>query len=118
VEDRHVAPGVWWFATTGRHVGHDWWLERDQLIALDAGPNVIGVVAQPFWFHAPALEQRRKHPQLEPDDDLPLGMTLLQVCKRIWDLLEREHPIGHRFQLTAIDQSRQHIKVVSAGMHE
>ena len=57
------------------------------------------------------------HPQLEPDDDLPLGMTLLQVCKRIWDLFERKHPVGHRFQLTAIDQSRQHIKVVSAGMH-
>lgn len=43
--------------------------------------------------------------RLEPDDDLPLGMTLLQVCKRIWDLLERKHPIRHRFQLTAIDQS-------------
>jgi len=22
-------PGLWWFATTGEHVGHESWLERD-----------------------------------------------------------------------------------------
>lgn len=66
---------------------------------------------------APVLEEGGKHPKLRTDDDLPLGMTFFQVCKRICDLLEWKHPIGHRFQLATIDQSRQHIKVVSAGMH-
>ncbi|ORA21256.1 TnsA-like heteromeric transposase endonuclease subunit [Mycobacterium aquaticum] len=44
-------PGLWWFATTQSHVGHESWLERDQLMALDADPDVVGVVSQPFWFY-------------------------------------------------------------------
>jgi hypothetical protein len=44
-------PGVWWFATTGEHVGHESWLERDRLMALDADPEVVGVAAQPMWLH-------------------------------------------------------------------
>lgn len=46
-------PGLWWFATTGAHVGHESWVERDQLMALDADPDVIGVLSQPFWIHWP-----------------------------------------------------------------
>ncbi|WP_280468904.1 TnsA-like heteromeric transposase endonuclease subunit [Nocardia cyriacigeorgica] len=38
-------------ATTGDHVGHESWLERDHLIVLDADPDVIRVAAQPFWIH-------------------------------------------------------------------
>lgn len=41
-------PGLWWFATTGEHVGHESWLERDRLMALDADPEVVGVAAQPM----------------------------------------------------------------------
>jgi hypothetical protein len=44
-------PGLWWFATTGEHVGHESWLERDRLMALDADPEVTGVAAQPMWLH-------------------------------------------------------------------
>ncbi|TXH28430.1 MAG: TnsA-like heteromeric transposase endonuclease subunit [Mycobacterium sp.] len=44
-------PGLWWFATTGAHVGHESWVERDQLMALDADPEVVGVLSQPFWIH-------------------------------------------------------------------
>lgn len=44
-------PGLWWFATTGAHVGHESWTERDQLMALDADPEVVGVLSQPFWLH-------------------------------------------------------------------
>ena len=44
-------PGLRWFATTQAHVGHESWLERDQLMALDADPDVVGVVSQPFWLH-------------------------------------------------------------------
>jgi hypothetical protein len=50
---QHNFPGLWWFATTGAHVGHESWVERDQLMALDADPDVVGVLSQPFWFHWP-----------------------------------------------------------------
>lgn len=43
-------PGLWWFATTGELVGHESWLERDRLMALDADPEVVGVAAQPMWL--------------------------------------------------------------------
>jgi hypothetical protein len=63
-------PGLWWFATTGEHVGHESWLERDRLMALDADPEVVGVAAQPMWLrwttesgrlvrHAPDFFARR-----------------------------------------------------------
>src|SRR6266540_5745494 len=39
-------PGSWWFATTGEHVGYESWLERDQLMALDADPRVVGAASQ------------------------------------------------------------------------
>jgi hypothetical protein len=48
---QHNRPGLWWFATTGEHVGHESWLERDQLMALDADPEVVGVAAQLMWLH-------------------------------------------------------------------
>jgi hypothetical protein len=44
-------PGWWWFASTGELVGHESWLERDRLMALDADPEVMGVAAQPMWLH-------------------------------------------------------------------
>ncbi len=44
-------PGWWWFASTGEHVGHESWLERDRLMALDADPGVVAVAAQPMWLH-------------------------------------------------------------------
>lgn len=44
-------PGLWWFATTGEHVGHESWLERDRLMVLDADPAVRAVAAQPMWLH-------------------------------------------------------------------
>jgi hypothetical protein len=44
-------PGLWWFATTGEHVGHESWLERERLMALDADPGVVAVAAQPMWLH-------------------------------------------------------------------
>jgi hypothetical protein len=44
-------PGLWWFARTGEHVGHESWLERDRLMALDADPALVGVAAQPMWLH-------------------------------------------------------------------
>ena len=32
-------------------MGHESWLERDRLMALDADPEVVGVAAQPMWLH-------------------------------------------------------------------
>jgi hypothetical protein len=51
-------------------VGHESWLERDRLMALDADPEVAGVAAQPMWLrrtaesgrtvrHAPGFFARR-----------------------------------------------------------
>lgn len=44
---RHF-PGLWWLATTGRHVGYESWLERDHVMALDFDRVVTGVSSQPF----------------------------------------------------------------------
>ncbi|MFI6368348.1 TnsA-like heteromeric transposase endonuclease subunit [Nocardia sp. NPDC050630] len=54
-------PGWWWMATTGEHIGHESWLERDHLIALDADPDVIGVASQPFWIHWRDEDGARRH---------------------------------------------------------
>ncbi|MFL6073145.1 MAG: TnsA-like heteromeric transposase endonuclease subunit [Mycobacteriales bacterium] len=40
--------GLWWSATTGDHVGFESWLERDQVMALDFDPDVVGLASQPF----------------------------------------------------------------------
>jgi len=43
-------PGLWWSATSGRHVGYESWLERGQAMLLDFDPRVVGLAAQPFWL--------------------------------------------------------------------
>src|SRR6202171_6431941 len=47
---RHLS-GLWWSATTGRHVGFESWLERDHLLHLDFDQSVVGIASQPFWLH-------------------------------------------------------------------
>lgn len=44
---RHF-PGMWWSATTGRHVGYESWLERDHAMVLDFDRDVVGFSSQPF----------------------------------------------------------------------
>ena len=44
---RHF-PGMWWLATTGRHVGFESWLERDHAMLLDFDRDVCGLSSQPF----------------------------------------------------------------------
>lgn len=34
--------GLWWCATTNRHVGFESWCERDHLMCLDFDPKVVG----------------------------------------------------------------------------
>src|SRR5664280_3210250 len=34
-------PGLWWSATTRRHLGYESWLERDHLMLLDHDPAVV-----------------------------------------------------------------------------
>ncbi|GGV56834.1 TnsA-like heteromeric transposase endonuclease subunit [Streptomyces spectabilis] len=46
---RHF-PGLYWAATTGRHVGFESWLERDHAMLLDFDPLVTGFSSQPFWL--------------------------------------------------------------------
>jgi hypothetical protein len=63
--------GLWYFASTGDHVGYESWVERDRLMALDADPDVVAVSSQPFWLcwqgeqeralrHAPDFFVRRR----------------------------------------------------------
>jgi len=67
---RHL-PGRWWWATDGRHIGYESWLERDQLMWLDWDRAVTGTASQPFrlrWTteegeprsHVPDYCQRRR----------------------------------------------------------
>lgn len=49
---RHFS-GLWWSATTARHVGYESWLERDRLMMLDFDQTVVGVSSQPFWLRWP-----------------------------------------------------------------
>lgn len=42
--------GLWYFASSGVHIGYESWLERDWLMALDADPEVVAVASQPFWL--------------------------------------------------------------------
>jgi TnsA-like endonuclease N terminal len=44
---RHF-PGLWWLATTGRHIGFESWLERDHAMLLDFDREVCGLASQPF----------------------------------------------------------------------
>lgn len=36
-QGRRSFSGLWYFASTGDHVGYESWVERDRLMALDAG---------------------------------------------------------------------------------
>ncbi len=57
---RHF-PGWWWSATTGRHVGHESWLERDQVMMLDFDPQVVAFSSQPFWLAWMGGATARRH---------------------------------------------------------
>lgn len=57
---RHF-PGLWWLATTGRHVGYESWLERDRVMALDFDRAVTGVSSQPFTLSWGGRSRRVSH---------------------------------------------------------
>jgi hypothetical protein len=50
--------GLWYFVSSGEHVGYESWLERDQLMVLDADPDVVAVSSQPFWLHWTGEDER------------------------------------------------------------
>ncbi len=75
---RHFS-GLWWFATTDRHVGYESWLERDHAMLLDFDPVVTGLASQPFrlvWeggshvpdFFARRLDGTAEVVDVRPDD--------------------------------------------------
>jgi hypothetical protein len=57
---RHFS-GWWWSATTGRHVGHESWLERDQAMMLDFDLQVVAFSSQPFWLSWTGETKVRRH---------------------------------------------------------
>jgi hypothetical protein len=55
--------GWWWLASSARHVGFESWLERDNVMVLDADPGVVAVVSQPFrlWWSDGVKPRPRRH---------------------------------------------------------
>lgn len=53
--------GLWWFATTGGHVGFESWVERDTVMLLDFDPDVVAVSSQPFWLTWTGQPRGRRH---------------------------------------------------------
>jgi hypothetical protein len=53
--------GLWWFATTGGHVGFESWAERDVVMLLDFDPDVVAVSSQPFCLTWAAQPRARRH---------------------------------------------------------
>jgi hypothetical protein len=54
-------PGWWWAATTGCHIGHESWLERDHVRALDFDRDITAIASQPFWLRWEGERGRRRH---------------------------------------------------------
>lgn len=54
-------PGLYWSATVSAHVEYESWLERDEALALDFDPDVVGFAAQPFWLFWRDGHKRRSH---------------------------------------------------------
>jgi hypothetical protein len=57
-------PGLYFAACSGRHVGFESWLERDEAMALDFDPRVVAFAAQPFRLR---WEERPGRPRHTPD---------------------------------------------------
>lgn len=99
--------GWWWLSSSGVHVGYESWLERDNLMVLDADPDVVAVVSQPFWLSwADGAGRRRRHApdyfvrcrnggvvivdvradeRVEPRDAAVFAMTAAACCSVGWD---------------------------------
>ena len=58
---QHNNTGLWWCATTGRHVGYESWLQRDHVTLLDFDAAVVGLASQPFWLSWQDSGVRREH---------------------------------------------------------
>lgn len=54
-------PGLYFAACTGRHVGFESWLERDQFLMLDFSPTVRSFSCQPFWLLWSTAGKTRRH---------------------------------------------------------
>jgi hypothetical protein len=57
---RHY-PGLFWSATTGKHVWYESLLERDRLLLADYDQGVVGIAAQPMWLVGKDNGVTRRH---------------------------------------------------------
>ena len=95
--------GLWWSCTISDHIGFESWLERDQVMALDFDPTVVGLSSQPFRLSWQAGDKTRSHTpdyfarlrdgagvvvdvraddRIEPEDMEAFGVTA-QVCRSV-----------------------------------
>ncbi|MGH3815209.1 MAG: TnsA-like heteromeric transposase endonuclease subunit, partial [Pseudonocardiaceae bacterium] len=98
--------GWWWSATSGRHVGHESWLERDHAMLLDFDAEIAGFSSQPFglsWLdgtrqrgHVPDYFARRADgtalvvdvradERVEPDDAEVFAVTEAACAEVGWE---------------------------------
>ena len=54
-------PGLYFAACTGRHIGFESWVERDNMMLLDFSREVRAFSAQPFWLLWSAGGKVRRH---------------------------------------------------------
>lgn len=103
--------GLYWSATSGRHVGFESWLERDTAMLLDFDPAVAGFASQPFWLYWHDGRRERKH---APDwfARLDSGAGVVIDCRPVGRIGPRDQEafeataracaaVGWRFQLVS-----------------
>jgi hypothetical protein len=54
-------PGFYYAACSDGHVPFESWLERDEAMALDFDPMVVGFAAQPFWLSWSEVDRECSH---------------------------------------------------------
>jgi hypothetical protein len=93
---RYYFPGLWWSATTRRHVGYESWLERDHLMLLDHDPKLWIGPPDPLFHRPPHLADvpkivvaQRAHLRLlhrhGPAATYDAVLTGFLICAHRWD---------------------------------
>jgi hypothetical protein len=54
-------PGFYYAATVDAHVVFESWLERDEAMAMDFDPEIVGFACQPFWLFWLDADRVRSH---------------------------------------------------------
>ncbi|MFE4205018.1 TnsA-like heteromeric transposase endonuclease subunit [Streptomyces goshikiensis] len=115
VPGRRWGPGLWWSATTGRHVASGSNAMRAQLMVLDRDPDVVGLAGRPVRLHwydeqgrarswTPQLFARRvdgtallvdcpSHAAAGGERALSAAVMMERVCEQVGWIYRRPEPL-------------------------